>query len=296
MRAPLLRPLFLFLLLLGLTAALPASTRSQSFVPPAQPCTNETAFQNGVMVFGREEAGPVIATIERCGARMASIMGAANDIGNDNHPIVNSLVMGARGTVRHSNAALFAFGATYTPGSGAVRTRRNNEIRMHATNGAVFEGTDLTAGDFLAELPDAASRTNVSALATYLAGLSTNATAMVAGLATQHYELTAATSADGRPRMGFAAPTNASAPETVPPELFPPERLFLNETAPAPLLVDQGAGVCQLGISGPVSPAADPIGAGSPTGEPAVLDAVGLLALLAEAVKELDARVTALEP
>lgn len=243
---------------------------------PKPPCGPGRACNNN-FEFAQQGAG-VFSLSQEMAARSATLGGAANHFGDDLHIVNNALVMGANGSVRHSNSALFAYA------NRAAMTRRNNEFRVHALNGAVFEATPLRAASLLVR-DDESERANATTLAAHLASLSTTATARVAALTAYRYQWASGYSPEDRFRYGFL-PSEAS---LVDGSVAPLVHTIAKEVEPAPLINDTETGVCQLALSGPTEVTSDSVEGGS-------LDLMSLVTLLAQAVKELDARVAALEP
>lgn len=246
------------------------------FTFPSLPCTDELASNQNQVVFG-DQTGPLATTIE-AGSRIVTLAGASNHIGNDQHPIVNAVLIGSQGTQTHSNSVLLAFA------NRAAASRRNNEFRLQAANGAAFEATELRAAGVLFR-DDPTQRSNVSTLTQYLASQATTATELVGNLTGYRYHWASNYSAETRFRYGLL-PSEAASVDTA---VAPPVHTIANETFSAAVINDTAEGVCQKENSGLLEIVGD-------SSEGASVDLVSLVTLLAEAIRELDARITALEP
>ena len=244
---------------------------------PYSTCTEELA-RNSNMIMARTDIADLSTTLQ-CGARNTALGGAKNLIGCDARHIVNSLVTGTQGAMIHSNSALFSYAGK--PSSSA----HNHEFRVSAMNGARFHDTQLTAAAYLVQ-DDASARQNQTSLAAYLISQGTTATARLAALDTSHYQWKASYSPETRYRYGFTA-SQATQVDSV---VAPAAHSYVNETSAAPIAYeDDVMGICQLDLSGPLEVGVDP-------SEPAVLDLVSTVTLMAQAIRELSVRLDALEP
>ena len=264
------------LCLLVLIAQTSLADHELAFHMPHLPCTEEVA-RNSNMILARTDIAE-ISTMLKCGARNTALGGAKNLIGCDDRHIVNSLVTGCQGSMMHSNAALFSYGGKPSA------SLHNHEFRVSAMNGARFHDTQVTAAAYLVQ-DDASARLNQMSLSAYLISQGTTATARLGALDTRHYQWKASYSPETRYRYGFTA-SQATQVDAI---LAPSAHSYANETSAAPIAYqDDELGICQLDISGPLLVGLDPA-------EPAVIDLVSTVTLMAEAIRELSARLDALE-
>jgi len=244
------------------------------FLPP-EPCTNETVMRDNY-VWAAENQGSFSRVLE-AGGRLGSLGGSGNVIGNDQSPIVNSLVFGYNGNVSYSNSVLFSYGQV---GSSS---KWNNEFRVHASNGAAFQQTELRAASLLVQ-DDPSERTNVTTLASYLSSQATTATATLVAINTYRYRWTAAFSPETRFRYGFD-PTQAASVDS---SLAPPSQTIDLEVAPPLIVNDTTEGVCQLENVGVLESTVT-------NGDDGSIDLGSWMAMVTRSIAELDARITALE-
>lgn len=245
------------------------------FFLPSAPCNNNTVLRDN-FVWGTENQGSFSEKV-MAGARMGSLGGAGNAIGNDQSPIVNSLVFGYNGNVSHSNSVLFSYGET------GASSQWNHEFRVAAANGAAFQQTELRAAALLVQ-DNPAERANVTSLASYLSSQATTATAVLTAINTFRYRWTSAFSPENRFRYGFS-PTQAASVDT---SLAPPSQTINLEIAPPLIVNDTSEGVCQLQNTGVVESTTADSGDGS-------IDLGSWMAMVTRSIAELDARITALE-
>ena len=216
----------------------------------------------------------IISNTVQAGSRNVALGGSKNSIGNDAMPIVNSLVTGCGGSVRHSTSGLFAYQGR------PVGSHRNFEFRVAALNGAWFSDTQLTAASLLIQ-DDVTQRVNQSSLSAYLINeIATTATDVLSGIDTYRYRWDNTYSPETRWRYGVLPA------EITDESISSKNHTYKIETTAPGLLHDDGE--CQLDIGGTT---VDTV----VTTEAASLDLVSLVTMLVESIKELNARIVVLE-
>lgn len=253
----------------------------QNLVPkfelPPQPCTNASLHRDN-FVFAPQNQGS-FSTKVLPGARMGSLGGAGNLIGNHQMYVVNSVAIGVNGNVTHSNSML----VSYARNEQGAASGASHEFRVRADNGAVFEQTPVRAAALL--LQDAvAERRNVTSLGAYLTGLSTTATALLAGLQAYRYTWSEDFSPETRPRYGFV-PSEVSLVDSTLGVVS--QRIHEQTDVPA-VVNDTTTGVCQF--------------ENEPPSETSTIDALdgavdigSMVALLTQAIIEINIRIGVLE-
>lgn len=261
-------------LLLHTRVAVVVDAQEQYSLPP-EPCTNATVLRDNY-VWSTANQGS-FSYVLRAGGRLGMLGGSGNAIGNDQSPIVNSLVFGYDGNVTHSNTVLFSYGQV------GLSSKWNHEFRVHAANGATFQQTELRAASVLVK-DDPLERTNITTLASYLASQATTATATLGAIDTFRYRWTNAFSPETRFRYGFD-PIQASSVDS---SLAPPSQTIDLEVAPPLIVNDTTNGVCQLENVGILESTTANQGEGS-------VDLASWMAMVTRSIAELDARISALE-
>lgn len=208
---------------------------------------------------------------------MGTLGGSGNSIGNDQGPIVNSLVFGYDGNVSHSNSVLFSYGET------AAASQWNHEFRVVAANGATFQQTELRAAALLVQ-DDPSERTNVTSLLSYLTSQATTAVAILTSLNTVRYRWSSAFCPDNRYHYGFDPAQVAS----IDPTLAPPDHIIAKEISPPLIVNDTQEGVCQLENVGILETTVTNDGQGS-------IDLVSWMAMVTQSIVEVNNRIAVLE-
>jgi len=266
-------------LLLMFTISVPTAMVTGVHLPGDPPpiCTAEIANNINNLILSVTASETLSTSVEK-GARNVALGGSKNHIGDDINPIVDALVVGCEGSVRHSTSALFAYA------NRPVSSRYNHEFRVVALNGAHFEDTRLMASALLLR-DDESMRMDETTLASYLSGIGSNATAMLSMMTMYRYRWNSTYSPENRWRYGMR-PSEATDPQD---PACPTWISYAIESSSPPVFLSQSADVCQLDTSGSMqSPV---ISATRPS-----VDIMSMIALIVESIKEMDARLQALEP
>lgn len=269
---------FVALQVIGIVLAATLGSVHAQFEMPVEPCT-ESSVQARNFVTGPENNGNFSITVLG-GARMGNLGGAGNSLGNDQILTVNSLIFGYNGNMSHSNSVLFSYGLD----AAGSQSHRPYEFRARFDNGAVFEHTSLRASALLTRDQDS-SRENVTTLASYLVSQDTNATTLLSTLPTYRYRWSETYSPETRFRYGFRPFEVVS----VDPSIGVVDQNVVIQLDSPAIVNDTKAGICQLENRPPDGTfTSNDIDHGA-------IDVGSLVTMLVESIKELNARVTALE-
>jgi len=241
-------------------------------------CTVDSVLTMNFATTALTEDG--FTTTIKGGSRMGSLGGSDNILGDDDMNIVNSVIFGYSSNMTHSNSVLFAFGQGDSPGTAS---QRPYEFRVRADNGAVFEHTPLRASALLVRDQDSA-RQSVTSLSSYLTSTNTTGTDIVKSLPTYRYTWSSSYSPNSRYHYGFKPFEVVSIDSTI----GVTQQTVVLQTSNPTVVNNTSEGICGYENQPPSSTfLSNDIDHGA-------IDVGSLIAMMAQSIKELDARLTAL--